>query len=236
MSLYKNGASIGFIDTGQLFELVCSRGQLTIAKFLLPILPEYMKQHLPSQIGVCYVNYGAFISACSYGHLEIVKWFVQREYSVHGHWGRESLSTACANGHLGVVVFLLEEGADVHAQDERVFIEACCGGHLPVVKYLKLCGAIIDARENLAFLKACRYGHLDIVQWFHLQGTDLRFKDDKGFRVACKYNRLKVAKWLAQQGEDVPSRMKDWLYATRKREWKRGARSLSFTLGIIPWF
>jgi ankyrin repeat protein len=76
------------------------------------------------------------IVASKYGHLEVVKFLVEKGANIHAD---NNLALRCASkyGHLEIVKFLVKNGADIHADNDRVLKLASLNGHFEVVEYLK---------------------------------------------------------------------------------------------------
>jgi hypothetical protein len=76
----------------------------------------------------------AFCSACSQGHLRIVKCFLEAGANVHFR-DDNALMVACRNGRIAVVDHLLNAGADVSAQNNWAFV--CAKRYPSIVKRLR---------------------------------------------------------------------------------------------------
>ena len=74
--------------------------------------------------------------ASSNGHLEVVKFLVEKGANVHAD-DNYALGWASENGHLDVVKFLVEKGADVNADNNCALRWASKNGHLDMVNYIK---------------------------------------------------------------------------------------------------
>ena len=101
------------------------------------------------------------------GHLELVKYLVEKcgtdirandDYAVK--WASE-------NGHLEMVKYLVEKcGADVRSDNDCAVRWASGNGHLEVVKYLvEKCGVDVRVIDNQAVRWASGYGHLEVVKY-----------------------------------------------------------------------
>ena len=76
-------------------------------------------------------------ATCQYGHLEIVKYLIEKCGADARAENDFAVQEACANGHLEIVKYLIEKcDANVHNEDECAIMWACEGGHHEVVKYL----------------------------------------------------------------------------------------------------
>ena len=114
-----------------------------------------------------------FIWACSYGHIDVVRYLVQNtNINIHAR-DEEGFIWACKNGHIDVVKYLVPLGVDIHAQYEEGFIWACNNGHIDVVRYLVQNTDInIHVRKEEGFRWACSNGKIDVVQYL-VQNTDI---------------------------------------------------------------
>jgi len=119
----------------------------------------------------------AFRIACLHGHLEVLKWLVDK---------------------FGLTVM------DVRCNENWAFRIACLHGHLEVAKWLvdKFRLTIEDVRslDNYAFRLACSHGHLEVAKWlvdiFGLTIDDVRCLDHEAFRYACQYGHLNILHYL----------------------------------------
>ena len=108
-----------------------------------------------------------------YGHLDIVKYLIERGADIHT-CDDYSLRIASCCGHLKVVQYLIENGADIHANDIQFSITchalrlACWNGHLDVVKCLLKNGADIPDMDLGNPSTYEYYGHLEIVEYMDL--------------------------------------------------------------------
>ena len=84
-----------------------------------------------------------FLSACFGGHLEIVRFLLEKQCGIHAtdNGGDNSFIYACDEGNLEIVKFLFENKCGIHEANNG-FIHACDKGHLEIVKFLfeKKCG------------------------------------------------------------------------------------------------
>src|SRR5665647_2661662 len=109
----------------------------------------------------------ALIWAVEYGHLEIVKWSIQKGADIHKYDDR-ALRYAAFNGYLGIVKYLVEHGANIHANDERPLRYAAVRGHLEEIKYFIERGANIHVLDDYAVVMAVGGSHLGAVSYTHL--------------------------------------------------------------------
>ena len=117
------------------------------------------------------------------GHLDVVKFFVEKKAYVHADYDF-SLRSASANRHFEVVKFLVEKGADIHADDDYPLRSASENGHLEVAKFLVDKGADVHARNDYALRKASKNGHLEVVKFLVEKGANIHAADDYALRYA----------------------------------------------------
>merc|ERR1711988_543390 len=96
----------------------------------------------------------SLILACNGGHLEVVKYLVEKGADVHARDSLHdsTLMVACKVGHLELTKYLVEKGVDIHAR---------------------------NIRNMTAFDFASMYGHADISTYLRSQ-TKKRKRDDVG--------------------------------------------------------
>lgn len=104
--------------------------------------------HETNPFGIGTRNNQTLVIACTYGHLDIIKYLIKQEnafetnplgdfYSVLiSAPYNSSLIAACINGHLNVVKYYIKNKYNIHAQDDWIMISACQYGQLNIVKYL----------------------------------------------------------------------------------------------------
>lgn len=147
--------------------------------------------------------------AAHYGHLHIVKYFVEvfnidLTNSVHRH-GETTLIYASSSKKdtLEIIKYLYEKGVDIFANKNLALCWACSKGHLQTVKFLVEHGADINERINhnpqypTAIQEAARKGFLPIVKYLFEKGAkhaNLALKD------ASANNRLEIVYFLSQKG------------------------------------
>ena len=115
------------------------------------------------------------------GHLEVVKYLVEKcgadvrvdnDYAVRG---------ASQNGRLEMVKYLVEKcGADVKTCNNYAVQFASANGHLEVVKYLvEKCGTDVRSSNHWAVRLASEYGHLEVVKYLINRGAVLSTPNPK---------------------------------------------------------
>lgn len=122
--------------------------------------------------------------AAQNGHLEVIKWLIQRGAAVDAIYGDDwtPLFHAAYYGHLEVVEWLIEHGAatavDQKGRDGWTLLTAAAfDGHLEVVKFLVERGADLDDRSAggwSALDWAAWKGHLEVVKYL-VEGSASRY-------------------------------------------------------------
>ena len=130
-------------------ELNAIRGHLDIIKSLMTIDIDFSR---------------AFFNSAYYGHLDVVKYFVEKGADIHAN-AEEALRWSAREGHLDVVKYLTEQGADIHAHSEEALQWSAEHGYLSVVKYLIEKGANVHANSKCVLEICGRHGYLEIIKF-----------------------------------------------------------------------
>ena len=151
-------------------------------------------------------------SACSQGHVSIVRQFLARDVDLNCLiFGYTPLIAACRNGHKEVVKLLLDDSrVKVNLGDRIILgytplIAACNNGHKEVVKLL-----LDDSRvkvnlgdKMIPLVKAVELGSVELVKWFLARGDlEINTVNNKGEHVlgsAVTKGYLDIVKLLLEQ-------------------------------------
>ena len=168
------------------------------------------------------------LQVCSYGHIQVVKYLVEKcgvNVRVDNDW---AVRHACANGHVEVVKYLVEKcKANVRANIDYAVRWACGAGHLQVIKYLiETHGVNARANSDFAVRWACGAGHLNIVKYLVEEcGANARANTDNAIEWASESGHLEVIKYLIEKcGAILPEvnpRYERYIYVYEKGEKKR---------------
>ena len=206
--LLKQGADILDDDEAPLTQ-ACIKNQFEVAKYLISIGNYDLAECL--------------LLACEHGHLEIVKYIVERGVDVNAYVQDMTILTMpCEKGHLEVVKYLVESGADIHADYDIAIQVASQCGHLEVVKYLVSRGANIHEERELALRWACVENHFEVVQYLVELGADIHVWGDMPLRCA---NHIDIVRFLVSKGGDrkviKPAHKKILAQETIRKCWRR---------------
>jgi ankyrin repeat protein len=146
------------------------------------------------------------------GHLEIVRWLLNRSASPNGHdkiYGWTPLHLAAHSGHVEISQLLLQYKADSNAQDHRrrtPLMFASLEGHVNVARLLLEHGADVNARannRNTSLHVASNWGRLDVARLLVEHGANMEAEDGEGrtaFQVASESGHHDIAKFLSGYG------------------------------------
>ncbi len=140
---------------------------------------------------------------CSEGHLDIVKFILEKDPNIDIHSSNEyAFRWSCSNGHLNVAQYLfsIDNSINIHTNNEQAFCFSCKNGHFDVVKFLWSLNRNIYIRtdDDYAFRWSCSNGHIDIVKF--LLGLDqyinIHSSDEYAFYWSCRNGHIEIAKLL----------------------------------------
>jgi len=133
--------------------------------------------------------------ASSNGHLEVVKFLVEKGADIHAD-DNYAFCWASKNGHLEVVKFLVEKGADIHANNNVALRLASMNAQLEIIKFLVEKGVDIHADNEYALRFASYNGHLEVVKLLVEKGANIHAGNDDALRFAYINGYLEIVKFL----------------------------------------
>ncbi|AGF84866.1 repeat protein [Moumouvirus goulette] len=165
---------------------------------------KYFEKHHPN------INYkdpfSYLLVACEYGHLDIVKYFIDKGVDFRKYKDC-AMRLAAKNGHLDLVKYFIQRGANIRAKNNYVLKKASKYGHLNIIQYMDDKYIYLNSNDYYAFRFAVKNGHLEIVKYLDSYLTPLLFK--KGSLIpsqikedslfdASSLGKLEVVKYLAE--------------------------------------
>lgn len=203
----KNGAT----DFYSALDSACAGENLKIVKWLLPIFNGTKSSTIKVDSTIVeYINDGKyfepFITACSTGNLEIVKFLILNKANIHDT-SEKPLIEACRNEHLEVVKILVSNGADIHTCNDFPLSLAREKGNLDIIKYLITNGANIENQcgifkiynecEKERFCRICDYWNPEMIKpWKINMNANENPNINKILLIACEYGYLNMIKFL----------------------------------------
>ena len=159
-------------------------------------------------------SYKGLCCASQYGHLDIVKYFVEeRQCNVEckDPFGQTPLHFAAVHGRLALVKYMIEEkGCDPMYRDASGWTTlhyACKSANLDLVKYLvdntKVDTLCQDEHSITPLLVSAQCGPLDVVKYLiEVQHCDVNFRDKFGSSAlhnAAMGGKLDIVKYLIEE-------------------------------------
>jgi ankyrin repeat protein len=168
----------------------------------------------------------AFVLACQYGYIQIVRYFLDQggntdigvglmrateegyleivelllTFTSNRAFPDFALSKAARRGHSDIVRFLLSKGADVASLSGESLRFAIENNHPDVVRILLENGA--ELKEGL-ITTAVAYGHTEIVRLLLNRGLDIRQFDNYGLFRAVENGYIEMVRYLLDHGIPV---------------------------------
>lgn len=141
-------------------------------------------------------NYNmAIYNACSGGHIDIVKFMIEKCDSLNNWDWDLGLEAACKGGHLELAKLMIKKGAENFIEGYEM---ACEGGYFEIVKFIVefITNKGVYLQNGLD--SACMNGHFKIVEFMILQHW-LDTRDvDWGWCLGstCCGNHINIAKFI----------------------------------------
>lgn len=151
----------------------------------------------------------AMYYATEQGHLDIVRYIIEKYEEIRPFDKSGLIETAAANGRLGMIQYLCDNSENITITQEAM-INAIKGGYLTVLKYLiKMAFPDINVISNL-LEQTAHYGQFEIFQYlmkFGIKGRYTLLND------ACIGGNLDIVKYLVEHGyTGTESIMKTCIY------------------------
>ena len=175
----------------QLLEFIGGSGIIALCKAskkLNEICKQYIEMEDDKRFEVIDWN-GGLVSACSYGHMDIVKLMIKKCADDKCLYGC-GLYCACEDGHMDIIKLMIEKGADKNFG----LAGACWGGRIDIVKFMIKKGG--DNWDN-GLEGACESGNMDIVKLMIEKGAD---NWNGGLWRACFGGNIDIINLMIEKG------------------------------------
>lgn len=139
------------------------------------------------------INSPGYQGAALGEHIDVLKWFVDKEITTGQQvsWCSIACANAVCGGKLETLKWLRENNCP---WDSLTCLYAAQRGHLEIIKWAKLNGC---SWNEYTCSHAARYGHLDVLIWARLNGCPW---DKKTCKYAAKNGHLDILQWARQNG------------------------------------
>ena len=132
--------------------------------------------------------------AVSHGHLNIVKYLVERGLGKINWRILEFLETVSSKGHVDILKYFVEDLKLVFHQIEEVVLrKASAAGHLDIVKYVVEKGSDVNIRQGSPLRSAALEGHYEVVKYLVENGSII---SPKAYEFALKNKYYSTAHYL----------------------------------------
>lgn len=207
----------------------CGKLRINTMDFAIKLISAKTSEHFnrfDKEFNIAFTaqfNTDIFVSACKYGHIDIVLKCLNR-FLLHGAI-QIGFDEACKGGHLGIVNLLIDYPSreniimpSTNIITPPIFWAVCANGYLDIARILiqRYPYFLQEYNCSVAFQRACANGHTYIVLWLIDLWTinrkfQLRFESDdilKKFQNACTKGYIGIAKILKDLYPEVICGMK----------------------------
>jgi ankyrin repeat protein len=137
--------------------------------------------------------------AVIYGHLEIVKYLIEKGADVDSNDGY-ALCQYAKNGDFDMIKYLIEHNANVNINNGYALWISAQNDRLDIIVYLVDNGANVHANEDEALYNSTLYGTLITVKYLVSKGAN----HDSALINAVMHKRLDIVRFLVEEcGYDV---------------------------------
>jgi ankyrin repeat protein len=188
--LISKGADIHFMDNFAL-EVAVQYGNLNMLKWLV----EVIKMSLNGRTDL-------MENAIVYRHPELVRYLADKGVPITTH----SLSKIVYTGDIDLLKYAVSKGADLRADNDKIFQDSPYSKNLDMVKYLISQGVNIHANKDEVLFYAVRASTLDILKYLIEElGMDPHTKNDKLLDSAIILDFYEGVKYLIEEQGLIPS-------------------------------
>ncbi|KAL3661966.1 LON peptidase N-terminal domain and RING finger protein 2 [Phytophthora oleae] len=205
------------------------------------------------EAGLAYKPERMMLDAASYGHLHVIKWFLEKygnklfpsvDPSRIERPSQSAMDRAASNGHFHVLEFLHALAVDMQANEKSggptctnwALTSAATMGHLEIVQWLRKNYPTLCFSPSTTSMTA-RNGNLEMLQWLHHE-QQVEWSSD-AMDSAAENGHLSVVKWL-HENCDEGCTTKAMNYAARNGHlkvvrWLQLNRSEGFTVDALDF-
>lgn len=144
-------------------------------------------------------------SAASKGHVSVLKWLRQHNYS----WNEGTCSAAAKGGHLETLQWCHQNGCPWNS---HTTLEAACNGRVDILIYSRQQGCS-SYPTPLLFTYAVNNGHLDVIKYLIAEGCHC---DEDSILTAIACRHIHILLWFKEQGylvgDRIIQRLRDYGY------------------------
>jgi ankyrin repeat protein len=161
------------------------------------------------------MNKQIFLSACSAGHLDLVK---KCAGNILNSKKNNGLVLSARHGHLGIVKYLIGSGCDPKRRDNAALVEAVKYGHFDVVKYLVDCGCDPRVNNSHVLLLCVRNSRWLMAGYFLNLGCKINYDWEIVVEQEARKGNLESIKLIMDNGHCcVSTYTYSIIYAAAKR-------------------
>lgn len=101
-------------------------------------------------------------------------------------------------GFVDIVKHLFKCGANIHQDNDYLFVSSCARGQLDIVKFLVENKANINVDSGKGFLDAVRNNNVDVVRYLISERADIHVLKDTALKIAVRTSKVEIVKLLVE--------------------------------------